>query len=339
MLVTENRYNLISSSENVILEEALKFARKDLSLLNSKEKIELYISYEKRFTNEHLKSLSQLNINKLYLLSCEKITRLNYLPLSIVELEVRECGIKDIDLTYLPRTLTKLDVRNCEKITAQALKLLPPFIKKLGINQITDLSLNYLTESKIEELEISESKNVSDEGLKHLSHSIKALNVSQCKITDKCLYYLSRFPNLTSLNISRCNEITGKGLKHLRAIELNSLNLNFCEKITDTCLNCLSQFPSLTDLVLSDTITDNGIKYLSPLLKLTRLDLSGNKNITKTGLRSLSQLNLLQSLWCIKTAKEEELNYFPQLTNKINFGDQWHLVKNWVQALDNNESI
>ena len=119
----------------------------------------------------------------------------------------------------------------------------------------------------------------TDETLKHLKGlpNLTSLDLSFCdQITDAGLKHLKDLPNLTSLNLSGCWRITNAGLEHLKSLtNLTSLDLRDCSKITDAGLGHISGLTNLTSLELGwcDQITNDGVNWLKkhlPNLKIYR---------------------------------------------------------------------
>ena len=115
---------------------------------------------------------------------------------------------------------------------------------------------------------------ITDAGLKKVltspsvANTITTLDLSGMDITDKQLETIVKtFPNLTSLNLAECEDITDAGLAHLAQLHaLTSLDLAYCSNITDA-----------------------GLAHLAQLHALTSLNLYGCSNITDAGRDSLKQ--------------------------------------------------
>ena len=84
-------------------------------------------------------------------------------------------------------------------------------------------------------LDLSENRNVTNEGLKHLRllPQLTGLNLSSCSITNSGLEHLRELPRLASLNLSFCNKLTDAALKTLEAMKrLTYVDLQGCLSIT-----------------------------------------------------------------------------------------------------------
>lgn len=101
------------------------------------------------------------------------------------------------------------------------------------------------------------------------------------RISDSDITYLEGFENLTSLDLSRCSQLTPQGLRNLsRLVTLRDLTLNSLDdapgvRFTDADVDCLRPLVKLQSLSLVHTaITDAGVARLDCLVNLEMLDLS-----------------------------------------------------------------
>ena len=174
---------------------------------------------------------------------------------------------------------------------------------------------------------------VLDESEQNLPSQIVDLDLSRFSksLTDDILaQVVQAFPNVTTLNLGNCKNITDKGLKHLDVLKkLISLNLQGCEKITDEGLKYLGSFESRTfleslSLQGCKLITDKGLKQLDgELTGLISLNLQECDKITGKGFVYLDSFPKLASL---------------NLSNTL-FGQQeedWENLKNleYLSSLD-----
>jgi hypothetical protein len=98
------------------------------------------------------------------------------------------------------------------------------------------------------------------------------------QVTPAGIASLSRLQNLEWLYLHR-PQITGPELRPLRDLPRLS-NLSVSTPLGNAGLAELAQFPALTELeVCSDGMTDDGIRQLKLLGKLTRLELSGDYRV------------------------------------------------------------
>ena len=99
---------------------------------------------------------------------------------------------------------------------------------------------------------------------------------------------MSKFHNLTSMDLNHCSKVTDAGIRALaeHCPGLESLCLNSCSKVTDAGMRALAEHcPGLKSLDLADCskVTDVGVQALAehcPGLK--SLDLGGCSKITLT---------------------------------------------------------
>lgn len=175
---------------------------------------------------------------------------------------------------------------------------------------------------RIEYLDLTEGKNVSDEGLKSIGvmESLKTLFLFRSDITDAGLKHLKN-PLLEDLRLGN-TRIRGSGLaslaqlKNLKALNLNQtavdddglehiVGLSRLESlvliktpISNAGLKHLGNLTGLKELYLSDVrIDEDGIAYLKPLKRLEKLDISftevgGSAVWTLTGLPELRSLHI-----------------------------------------------
>jgi len=103
-------------------------------------------------------------------------------------------------------------------------------------------------------------QNIGDDELEVLvedlrtCHSLRLLNLSENrKVTDRGLTRLAALPWITGLNLSSC-DLTSEGLAALTALpRLESLNLSFCNRLTDEALRQLRTLTRLSYLDLQGT--------------------------------------------------------------------------------------
>ena len=147
-------------------------------------------------------------------------------------------------------------------------------------------------------LSISDVTDTELAGIIQRNPNLQTLCLNSCQnITDAGLAHLTRLITLQTLNLSGCRNITDAGLEHLtRLITLQTLNLSF-SNITDSGLAPLTGLITLQTLNLSfSNITDAGLAHLTRLITLQTLNLSGCRNITDAGLAHLTGLITLQTL-------------------------------------------
>ena len=173
-----------------------------------------------------------------------------------------------------------LSINNLKNFDIGFLNLRELHIKSVPLINgcITDKHIKQLTNLKI--LDISNNHDITNESIKYLD--LVKLNITNCdKITDEGIKHMI---NLKILNISGCkNLITDKGIKHLYLDELVFLSNIY---ITDYGIKHMD----LLCLQVNDNITNNGIKHMTNLKKLSVFynNLIGDEGIKNMNLKILS---------------------------------------------------
>ena len=103
-----------------------------------------------------------------------------------------------------------------------------------SLKYLEDIDFKNLVNSRIKNsksqlsLDLSYCYEITDEGIKYLSH-VHTLILNGCrKITDEGIKYLC---NLHTLHLGYVDQITDEGIKHLS--NLHTLDLTSCREITD----------------------------------------------------------------------------------------------------------
>lgn len=125
------------------------------------------------------------------------------------------------------------------------------------------------------------------------------LTLYDTQIRDARLENLKALTKLEGLKLTRCPNITGKGLEILKGMTgLRELWLEDCPNIGDGGLEHLRGMTQLQDLVLkgSPRISDEGLKHLSHLTSLKSLNLWRCDRISDEGLEHLEGLPRLRDL-------------------------------------------
>uniref|UniRef100_A0A8C4QDZ9 F-box/LRR-repeat protein 15-like leucin rich repeat domain-containing protein n=1 Tax=Eptatretus burgeri TaxID=7764 RepID=A0A8C4QDZ9_EPTBU len=155
-------------------------------------------------------------------------------------------------------------------------------------------------------LKIEGNSNLTETTLRALSQNcgrLKHMRIKNCaQVNNTSLGFLSSLHNLTVLNLSQCPRVGESGIKSLAegncGPKLRELNLSSCSLVGDRSLQKLAQrCCCLLYLNLSycNSITNEGLEYLSGLPSLISLDLTA-ANVQDQGLISLGFIDMLQQL-------------------------------------------
>lgn len=154
--------------------------------------------------------------------------------------------------------------------------------------------------------------------------NLSRLYLNSTKIVNSSLELISiGFPRLITLNISDCKDITDDGIAFLSNLKLlENFNCKDINKLTDKSIESISSLTNLKDLRMSvsphvllsldkgsgvkvnkmklnqlqETIGDCGFNFLSPLVKLTYLDVGKFMSPTSKSIDTLYLLTNLQTL-------------------------------------------
>ncbi|HEY9719376.1 MAG TPA: protein kinase [Trichormus sp.] len=123
---------------------------------------------------------------------------------------------------------------------------------------------------------------------------LQNVNLTQTDVTDAQVASLAKFP-LRYLDLSTCKNVSAQGLKAIENMPTLQV-FDFGHGSPDPAC-CFVHFnPNLVDLRLnSDSVYDEGVKYLLRLKRLRRLDLRNNY-LTDKSLKTLRQFKNLDSL-------------------------------------------
>lgn len=187
-------------------------------------------------------------------------------------------------------------------------------IKTASLEQLVHLPITHLTFEKYEgdfnllrkfssltHLSLNRCVELKGEKFAFLSDlkKLQFLSLCGCHMTDKELIYLQESVELQSLDLSWCQQFIGDGLTYLqKATKLQLLNVSNCSKFTGEKLSCLQNAPQLHSLNLSECqqITPHGFLCLQNLRGLRSLNLSKCLHVTHKELASLHNLTTLHFL-------------------------------------------
>jgi len=219
----------------------------------------------------------------------------SFLPLRLTYLMVSKAW----NYLFLRTCISLNLVRYSDKITDEVLQYLTencPHVQKLTLGKsgvhlrITDKGIAFLSRfKKLRSLNFI-GCNLSPATIKYLSEQLShliSLNMTWCSISDPCVEHLPLFSTLKHLSLQD-SRITDSGLaklEHLR--QLSSLNLSFCNQITDRgVMHAVKYLKNIESLNLSwcSEITDSSLQHIGThLSRLRFLFLTGCRKISMDG--------------------------------------------------------
>lgn len=211
-----------------------------------------------------------------------------------------------------------------------------------GDSGLTDSDLDLivpLTELK----NLTLSGPITDAGLAKIAAStwapqLATLSLRYSRITDDGLKALSKFIALNYLDLGKSAGITGTGLRQLKDLQIQSLNLNSVPIKAEEYIH-LAGFPQLQALdVINSGLTDSGLKNIvAAVPRLQQLQIQINSPLTDAGIKhlekhpTLEHLNLggLESTNGLTPASLESLRTIPNLRT---LGIAWFGTGAWSDA-------
>lgn len=186
--------------------------------------------------------------------------------------------IKELDVSYT--AVTDEGLKNVAEIRGlDALEL-------NGLEGVTDKSLEYLLPLKLYLLSL-DSTRVTDAGVVKLTAipTLHVLSLTGCEnITDRSVLAFKDHPKMTNLSVSS-TKVSSKALGQLTG--LTCLRVNFND-FDDNDIKNLSGLKELEVLYMRGSkITPKGVKMLSRLPKLNRIDLNASANLSEADLLPL----------------------------------------------------
>ncbi|XP_076328491.1 uncharacterized protein LOC143234771 isoform X3 [Tachypleus tridentatus] len=176
-------------------------------------------------------SLEGLQLEELYLSSCEQLSKSGIMLLCMNQPQLR---VLDLSLIY--------------QLTDQALIYVCDYLTNLRslslrrCHNLTDRSVKELSRLvNLETLDLSSCEKVTPAGLREAlcfeSHpKLHTINLSYCNVTDEIVCdFVYKLSNLTHLDLSSCLTLTDKSLHAVSCVlvSLHSLKLAWCKEITD----------------------------------------------------------------------------------------------------------
>ena len=141
-------------------------------------------------------------------------------------------------------------------------------------------------------------------------------------ITDQLAARIATLPRLRKLDLSRCENLTKKGLSRLvKTAHLEELDISGADDLGDAVLHELRGHPSLRSIRISECgTTDEGIRGLHELPNLRELSLYQEGRLTDAALEMIAELTHLRSLSLTSYVSTQEygwMRFSPDAMNKL----------------------
>ncbi|CAN8292042.1 unnamed protein product [Cochlearia groenlandica] len=248
--------------------------------------------------------------------------------------------------------LTRLRLSWCNNnMNSLVLSLAPKFVKLQTLilrqdkPQLEDSAVEAIAHHcrELQELDLSKSSKLSDVSLYALAHgcpNLTKLNLSGCtSFSDAAIAYLTRFcKKLKVLNLCGCvNAVSDHTLEAIgnNCIQMQSLNLGWCENISDDGVMCLAYgCPDLRTLDLCGCvlITDESVVALADwCVHLRSLGLYYCRSITDRAMYSLAQNGVKNKPGQWKSVKRGK--YDEEGLRSLNISQCTSLTPSAVQAV------
>ena len=159
--------------------------------------------------------------------------------------------------------------------------------------------------TELRELELALTK-ASDAGLASLKgmKNLYKLDLLKTDVTDAGLAHLADLSDLWEVEIGGVKGITGSGLKHLANKKIRKLNLEGTG-VTDEGLANIAGMTELTSLYLPEALTDEGLKHLEKLTKISYLSFGKQEGVKGSGLKYLKGLTRVTRLGLAQTGVDD----------------------------------
>ena len=237
-------------------------------------------------TSSCLYSLQRRGITRVQVLSVRKSLRelvsgLNSLAATLAHLNLSGCysltdhGLSGLLGQDLP-ALTTINLSLCKEVTDRSLGRVFTHCPNLmtldlgGCTGVTNAGLLLLAHSlpKLQQLSLRSCWQLSDAGVAHLAGLPAGPQPEEQQ----------QRRQLETLNLQDCQKLTDLSLRYIaQGLHIKSLNLSFCANISDSGMKSVAKMRSLADLNLRscDNISDIGVGYLAEAsVGLQSLDVS-----------------------------------------------------------------
>ncbi|XP_074196735.1 F-box and leucine-rich repeat protein 13 isoform X2 [Rhinolophus sinicus] len=225
---------------------------------------------------------------------------------NLQELNVSDCPtLTDESMRYISEGCPGVLYLNLSNttITNRTMRLLPRHFHNLQslslayCRKFTDKGLQYLNLGngchKLIYLDLSGCTQISVQGFRNIANSctgIMHLTINDMPtLTDNCVKALvEKCPLITSVVFLGAPHISDSAFKVLSACDLRKIRFEGNKRITDACFKFIDKcYPNISHIYMVNCkgITDGSLKSLSPLKKLTVLNLANCVRIGDTGLK------------------------------------------------------
>jgi Leucine-rich repeat (LRR) protein len=169
-----------------------------------------------------------------------------------------------------------------------------------GNMEVGDSSMETIGELPILAALKHRSTTVTDSGMEHLaaSKTLKALLIQDFSITSQAGQYLAGLPNLSELEIFRCQGFGSEGVLALKGMKLTRLTLRDLPMVDDRAMEVFTDLPELKRLYLHEigSLSDDGLENLKSLESLEVLDIWDVPRMSDTTVDVIAKLPNLKQL-------------------------------------------
>jgi internalin A len=298
---------------------------KSLAAAAKLPRLKLLALHQTVFEEGIVESLADLEHLEYLYVSESRLAQKGKRPLELRAKKLRELHLDEVDwlapggLELGGQDLEELSLKGtC--VNEETLKAISDLdrLRVLDLSEscLTDETIEYLTSSSVEHLNLAKNKITRAARTLSAAQSLRSLDLSQTQVGDDTLVHLSAAQSLRSLDL-RDTKVGDATLTHLsKHKELTQLDLGGTN-VGDVGLANLEQLKSLGRLYLDGTkVTDDGLAHLQKLEQLSTLDLSSCP-ITREGLAHLEGLRSLRVLLLEKTDIKDSPSCFQKMTSLL----------------------